>query len=148
MMKKVELIIWGIIVVMISYSTCYAIDPSVYVGTWKTKGRHVKIVMTITITNDITLEINGKTVDNLEYNYTYCESLTIYPFLCVYSEEDDVEHYIYLVIGANGKIDGDDLNILRGFYEFSKIIDQHYGETESVFYPIELIKVQEMEEES
>lgn len=123
-------------------TSCYALDSSIYWGTWKTidTDKNTSIILVIKNDKDINLEINGKKLNNLKHSFCHCGKPSIYPFLSLTAAENDNLHYLYLSIGSKGK--NADLNLLRGFYEFSTLTDQVREIVETVSSPIELQKIE------
>ena len=118
----------------------YALDPSIFWGTWESASKKMNIKIVIKDAKNVVVEINNKVINGLKSSYCYCGQPRKYPFLSLTSSQNDDLHYIYLTIGSDGK--NGDLNILRGFYEFSTVADQREIE-ETFSYPIELSKKQE-----
>ena len=125
-------------------SDCLAVDPSVYWGSWISRAGTGTIKLTIDkkITN---LEIDGKSVKNIKTSFVYGDS-AVYPFLFIHSsipagEKDSAyysyEYSLYLIIGSSGK---EELSIMRGFYDYSKVRNGHYGTVESRSLPVEFVK--------
>jgi hypothetical protein len=118
-------------------TSSYAIDTSVYWGNWKTKDE--KISINIKDNKHVSIKIDNKKLEGLQYSFCYCGKVRKYPFLSLTAPRNDKLYYIYLAIGSEGK--NGELNILRGFYEFSTIVDQQREIEETVSYPIELQKI-------
>ena len=120
---------------------CYAADPSIYFGTWKTKDGHPEIILMIKSETDITLEINKKLIGNPEADFVYTKSGKM-PFLSLATEGANLTHYLYLIIGSNHTVrDAADYNVLRGFYAVSKPAEPRYKRGHIKYYQIELFRV-------
>lgn len=120
----------------------WGLDKSIYFGKWQSRGGDVQIDLVITNEKNITLMINGKEVVDFRFNFNYCKEYTVYPFLCIWTSYEGGKkftHHIYVTIGAQGK--ATELNLLRGFYVTSVLIDEQREIEETIYYPIELIKI-------
>jgi hypothetical protein len=141
MTKRIGYIVSIAIFLIFLKGICYAADPSIYFGTWKTKDGHPEIILMIKSETDVTLEINKKLISNPESDFTYSKSGKM-PFLSLVAEGADLTHYLYLIIGSNHNVkDAADYNILRGFYAISKPAEPRYKKGHIKYYQVELIKV-------
>ena len=140
-MKRIGYIVSIALFLIFFEGTCYAADSSIYFGTWKTKDGHPEIILLIKSESDVTLEINKKLISSLESDFTSSKSSKI-PFLSLVSEEVDLTHHLYLIIGSNHNVkDAADYNVLRGFYAVSKSAVPRYKKGHIKYYQIELFKV-------
>lgn len=140
-MKRIRYIVSIALFLVFLNSACYAVDQSIYYGTWKTKDGHPEITLMIKSETEVTLEINKKLITNPESDFAYSK-LGKMPFLCLVSEGDDLTHHLYLIIGSNHNVkDSSDYNILRGFYTVLKPAEPRYKKRHIKYYQIELFKV-------
>jgi hypothetical protein len=129
---------------------CLAADPGIYEGAWQTRDGILPI--TISISSDpqqVRVIINQQALVDVKASYVYGKS-AVYPFLFLQAVEEAsdaqsdylmYEHAMYLIIGALQLEAGRPTGILRGFYEFSKVKNDHHGTVESTSYPVELVPV-------
>ncbi len=126
-------------------NNCLAVDPSVYWGSWISRTSNTTIKLAID-KETINLEIHGKTFRKPKTSFVYGDS-AVYPFLFIHSSvpsdrKDSAyysyEHSLYLIIGGSGK---EELSIMRGFYEYSKVRNDHDGTIESMSLPVEFSKI-------
>ena len=125
---------------------CYSIDRSVYIGKWKSVNNDN---LSIVINNDFIVEvfIGNKKLPNIRFIIDYAKNSCVssaLPFLYIESQiEDDIENTFYLIIGFKGIWNAkhnNDYNVLMGFYEVSKIINND-GELDERSIPIEFRKM-------
>jgi hypothetical protein len=121
---------------------CYSIDRSVYVGTWKSGGNE-NITIVINGNFDIVVYARNKKLPNIEFIIDYAKNGNItsaIPFLYIESHDgNDIEETFSLIIGFKGiwnAKNDNTYNVLRGFYEVSKIISND-GELDERSIPIE-----------
>ena len=117
-MKRVSHIVLIVLIILFIKSNCYALDTSIYIGTWKTKKGQPEITLIIENNTKATLEINKKFISNLEIGFSYCQRFGL-PFLCLSSWGEDYVHRVYVVIGRYGHSKNSLFDCLRGFYELS-----------------------------
>lgn len=147
-MKELKRIFYIIVLIFTIVSKGNSVDPSIYWGDWKTKGDIINIEINITENESIRIKLDKKFLENVKYEFIYGKNTTV-PFLHIHSLEENVkhgylyfEHHLYLIIGSKGKCEyPEEYNIIRGFYQYSKTINDHYGTMENTCCPIELIKV-------
>ncbi len=145
MKKSIGYIFTITIILLFLESICYAVDPSIYFGKWKTKSGKPEITITINSRSNVTLEINKNIINNLEFEFCHCKLGGMY-FLSLWSQEKYLIHYLYFSIGSTRKIRGAaDYNVLRGFYELSEFIKPELEELDVQYYPLELIRVKDQE---
>lgn len=143
--------IWFVLSFLLLLATpCLAVDPGIYEGTWQP--RDGKLPIAIIISPDpqqVQIIINRQTLVDVEANYLYGKS-AVYPFLFLHAVEEVggaqsdylmYEYALYLIIGALQPGTGRPTGILRGFYEFSKVKNDHHGTVESISYPVEFVPV-------
>jgi hypothetical protein len=140
----------GLSLILLWAVPCLAVDPGIYEGTWQ--ARNGKLPMTITVSRvpqQVRVIINQQTLVAVEVSYVYGKSAA-YPFLFLHAVEEAAdaqsdylmyEHALYLIIGALQPGTGRPTGILRGFYEFSKVKNDHHGTVETTSYPVELVPV-------
>lgn len=128
-------------------SKSFAVDKGIYWGVWKCEIKGLTLLLDIE--KEVKVRINGKELKDLEVSYMYGKNAA-YPFLFISSTEEMQndpkyimhEYSIYLIIGHYKKSQVKQPKmILRGFYEFSKVKNDHYGTVEDTLYPIELAKI-------
>lgn len=121
-------------------SPAFAVDKSVYEGTWNTNSP----TLSLTITNQgANFQVDGKTFTDSTPEYFYGQQ-GIFPFLYLQADEtsndpayEQNEHRFYLIIGETG----DNKLSLRGYYDYSRIRKDHHGTVESESYPIQMERV-------
>lgn len=134
---------------LLSALPCLAVDPGVYQGIWRTHG--IEPQVTLMIGQDpqqLQVVIGQYMLAEAEVSYLYAQS-AVYPFLFVHASEEagsadaeyvQYDHALYLIIGAVEPEIGRAYGMLRGFYEFSRVKNDHHGTVESVSYPLELMR--------
>lgn len=122
---------------MVSYQI-FAVDKSIYYGSWGEKAGSDLLSLTL-LKNNIIIKINGKKISQpVEYEYIYSK-ISPYPFLSiVFTDEQKTEHLIYLLIGDESKCNK---TILSGFYEMTTLIENSDGKLTSSSRKIELVKI-------
>lgn len=148
-MKIMKGALIGGIFFLFSQTLCFSIDPSIYWGTWKTKGNPVDIELIIGDDDYFSLKINKKKIEHMKAYFAYPTGSDV-PYLYIslvdkYKYSKETLHSLYLVIGSAKKFEegGPNYNILLGFYLYEKVVNDHYGETHGIYYPIELRKIAE-----
>lgn len=113
-----------------------AVDKSIYYGDWKGKAGSDSVSLSLS-KRKVAVEINNKKViQPIKHEYTYSK-ISPYPFLSItFTDKQETEHLLYVVIGTGSK--GDKAK-LTGFYEKSRIIPNSHGKLDSVSEKIELI---------
>ena len=147
-MKVIKYLSLGFVMLSVFHGHCYAVDPSVFWGTWKTQGGEVAMKILVKGRKAVYLEINGKKIENVEHDYVYSKLRVALPFFCLYAREGDVEHSIYLTIGNDKGLPT--LNRLKGFYELGELLylhkktdEDHGGDMRITIYPLEFIRESE-----
>ena len=137
---------FGILMTVFFVFPCLAVDPGIYEGVWQTEGDGPAITLIIhRDPQQIEVTINQHRLIDVTVNYLYGPSAA-YPFLFVHASEVtendpnhiQYDHALYLIIGALEPGIGRASGLLRGFYEFSRVKNDHHGTVESVSYPVEL----------
>jgi len=142
-MKRICYIVLIAMVLILLKTVCYAVDPSIYDGTWKTRNGKPVITIIIKSEAEVTLEINKKLIGNLEFDFCYC-NVGAMPFFCLLSEDGDFIHYLYFTIGSTRKMNGlPDYDVLKGFYELSKFVEPEREKLDIKYYPVELFRVKD-----
>lgn len=122
-----------------------AVDKGVYEGEWAIQNP----AMTLKITGqDARFTVDGKTYTDSTPEYFYGQ-LATFPFLYLEADEksNDLnytqnEHRFYLIIGEDGKDAKGEAKLgLRGYYDFSRIRNDHHGTVESQSYPLQMERV-------
>lgn len=129
---------------------CLAVDPGIYEGTWQARDGELSIVTIIASDpQQVQVIINQQTLSDVEVSYLYGKSAA-YPFLFLHAVEEVgdaqsdylmYDHALYLIIGALQPGTGRPTGSLRGFYEFSKVKNDHHGTVETISYPVEFVPV-------
>jgi len=124
------------------------VDPGIYEGVWRTENDGPQITLVIhQDPQQVEVSINQQPLGNVEVNYLYGQSAA-YPFLFIHASEaagsdhpdySEYDHALYLIIGALEAGIGRASGLLRGFYEFSRVKNDHHGTVESASYPVELV---------
>jgi len=115
----------------------FAVDKSIYYGDWKGKANNENISVHLT-KNKVVLSISGEKIkQEVKSEYTYSK-LSPYPALSfVFSDEKNVEHLFYVLIGSETKCNK---TKLIGFYEKTSIIPDSHGKVESISEKVEFVK--------
>lgn len=124
-----------IILIMIASFQVFAVDKSIYYGSWKGKVGDESISLNLS-KNKIAININSKNITQpIGYEYSYSKQ-SPYPFLSIsFKNNSEAEHLIYLVIGTETK---SNKVMLRGFYENTQIIPDSHGKLKTKSNKIEL----------
>jgi hypothetical protein len=125
----------------------FSTETRIYWGHWKSHQSSFNVELKFKKDEMVEVKINQNPTINAKCEYVTGKTAS-FPFLYInwtekVEEKENVffEHSLYLIIGTKGKFIGvENLTIMKGFYESSKISNKEYNE-DFKLYPVELICV-------